>query len=213
MNNFKMIIKYILIIPQLILLSCCINFRPEWFKQAEAEFKRDFANENVEYYLLGETLVDTRINQNVANFIINRLQTIEEGNFSAFRSTFERYDFQDGAGMNQYLWFVIEWFGDILEVEHDPQVNYENEVYCKIEYGEFIPKKRYMWKTIERLGIAVRGKMMEDPFVISIDILNYEGEYMNYIMERMLLPYSSGDDRGGFHLIREINSFSFFEDK
>jgi len=189
---------------------------PEGTLQYLIEFQKDvesIENRNYDYYIIADgTLVDTRISQNIAAIILNRLIAMEEGDFSAFRATFDGYDMQDGVGMNQYLHFVIKWFGDILEVSYDPQADYTDEIRNKIAYDEFTPSKRYMWKTIEKIEVVVREN---DPdgkhFLISVDILNYEGELLNYILGNMFLPNSLGGT-GGFQRMRDINSYFGYND-
>ena len=83
-----------------------------------AQKNKTYSTANYKYATLPNgTIVDARIPEDLANRMIKRIEAIENGDLTAFRSTLG--EMQDGVDFYYQLGLIYSFFGDFFDIDSD----------------------------------------------------------------------------------------------
>ena len=133
------------------------------------------------------TMVDSRIPENVAKTIINIFYSIENGNVTDFVHALRGIDFEDGIGLSLLEGAILRFFGNILDdLDNLADDFIPRIVWEKIYSGGFEPKKRYVWTSIEKIGLI--KPVDANLYYFKVNVQTYEGKILTFFLGRFLLP-------------------------
>jgi len=95
----------------IVLLICAANF-------CCAQKNKTYSTDNYKYATFPNgTIVDARIPEDLAVRMIKRIEAIENGDLTAFRSTLG--EMQDGVDFYYQLGLIYTFFGDFFDIDSD----------------------------------------------------------------------------------------------
>ena len=143
-----------------------------------AQKNKTYSTANFKYATLPNgTIVDARIPEDIVDRMIKRIEAIENGDLTAFRSTLG--EIQDGVDYHYQLGLIFEFFGDFFDIDSDTYNEAVATGEVLSEIAEILFQGEHPLRS-RNTGLFIRKMEITDTGGLMLIVMNNKNEKLIY---------------------------------